>query len=467
MKISFEAGDARRTLVLALFADKDVQGVTPDIAEPLAPLLASRDKDQPVDLLLPTEGGMRRIIVLRADSATPLAAEALGARIAGLPVAAGADVLDLLVPACPVLAGHVALGARLSAYRYTRFRTSPPKGPARPAGLNLPHGDAAAFEGLAALAEGVEWARDLSNAPPNAMVPALFVQECRALADLGVTVEVLEEAELRRLGMGALLGVGQGSAAPPAIAILRWQGVADGGAPLVLAGKGVTFDSGGLLPKQAEEMWDMKYDRAGAAAVAGAIRALALRRSPVDVVGIVGLAENMPSGGAQRPGDIVTSHAGLTVEVLHTDAEGRLLLADVLSYAIDRFNPRAIIDIATLTGGLTSVLTDRFGGLYANDDELAARLTRLGDGVGERLWRLPLDPAFTRMLDSPVADLGNICKTRWGGTATAAAFLHRFVGGVPWAHLDIFGPAWNRGSAGVPGATGYGVRLLTALAEAG
>jgi leucyl aminopeptidase len=212
-------------------------------------------------------------------------------------------------------------------------------------------------------------------------------------------------------------------------------------------------------------MWDMKYDRAGAAAVVGAMVALARKQVPVDVVAVLGLVENMPSGSAQRPGDVVTSHSGQTIEVLHTDAEGRLLLADLLSYARSRFSPAAILDIATLTGGLTSVLTDRYAGLYANDEVLASALADAGEACGERIWRLPLNDAFDRMIDSPVADMQNICKQRWGGTATAAQFLKRFVGDTPWAHLDIFGPAWNHGASGPHGATGYGVRLLTGLAD--
>lgn len=467
MKIAFNDGAATRPLVLALFdGERTVPpGLDGAMADLLAPLLAGLAAEQQRDLLLPDAGGgLRRVIVLTGATASPLAAEALGARIAALPVTDGQDTVDLIVPAGPALAARVAFGARLAAYRYGRYRTH--KGLV--SGLNLPADCAPAYAPLAELAEGMEWARDLTNAPPNAMTPPLFAAECRALSDLGVEVEVLEAPALAELGMGALLGVGQGSANPPAVVIMRWRGAGDGGPPLVLAGKGVTFDSGGLLPKPPEEMWDMKYDRAGAAAVAGTIRVLARRRAPVDVVGIVGLAENMPSGTAQRPGDIVRTHAGLTVEVLHTDAEGRLVLADILSYAIDRFKPETVIDIATLTGGLTTVLTDRFGGLYANDEDVAARLTRIGEQEGERVWRLPLDPSFLRLLSaSPVADISNICKPRWGGTATAAAFLQRFVGDRRWAHLDIFGPAWNRSADGVPGATGYGVRLLTALAEAG
>lgn len=428
-----------------------------------------------VELLLPVAGGMQRLIVLgggrSADFGDGQAGKA-GRALLAVPGCAGATI-DLYGGGSAALAARVGFGLRLASYRDDRFRSTAKD--EAPAGVRLILDDEAVakaaeatFAPLAALADGVALARDLANAPPNYMTPALFARHCQQLADYGIGVELLGVETLTELGMGALLGVGQGSTAPPCVVVLRWNGTSAGDgerAPLVLAGKGVTFDSGGLLPKQPEEMWDMKYDRAGAAAVAGTLLALAARRAPVDVVGILGLAENMPSGHALRPGDVVTSHSGQTIEVLHTDAEGRLVLADLLSYARQRFAPSAMIDIATLTGGLTAVLTDQYAGLHASDEPLAEALLAAGSQSGEALWRLPLCAAFDRMLESPVADMQNISKQRWGGTATAAQFLRRFVGTTPWAHVDMFGPAWARGSSGPQGATGFGVRLLTALAE--
>lgn len=465
MDVRFSTGGGDGIAVTLAFSDRGL----PETLKAAAEARGFTGKaDETVDLVVADGAVARRALLIgggpQADF-TPVAATAAGrhlSAIAGL----GGQALDVRgVPDAVVAA--FAFGVLDGAYRDDRYKTAPPT-PLAPAALTMivdaPDACTADFAAMPALAEGIAAARDLANAPPNRMTPPLFADWCRALAIPGLDVEVLDAEALAALGMGALIGVGQGSAAPPCVVVLRWS-ARGGEAPLAFIGKGVTFDSGGLLPKPAEEMWDMKYDRAGAAAVVGAMIALARRNAAVDAVGIIGLAENMPSGAAQRPGDVVVSHSGQTIEVLHTDAEGRLLLCDLLSYARARFKPSALIDIATLTGGLTSVLTDQYAGLYANDDALAASLTETGEACGERLWRLPLGEAFDRMIDSSVADMQNICKVRWGGTVTAAQFLKRFVGDTPWAHLDIFGPAWNHGAKGRHGATGYGVRLLAALAE--
>ena len=297
--------------------------------------------------------------------------------------------------------------------------------------------------------------------------PETLAEQARTLEKLGVEVEVLDEAAMRELGMGALLGVAQGSAKPPRLVVMQWRGAGkdkDDGqpAPLAFIGKGVTFDTGGISIKPAAGMGEMKWDMAGSAVVIGLIRLLAARKAKVNAVGVVGLVENMPSGTAQRPGDIVTSMSGQTIEVLNTDAEGRLVLADAMWYCQDRFKPRLMIDLATLTGAIVVALGHHNAGLFTNDDELATRLIEAGKAVGEEVWRLPLAEAYDRDIDSDAADVKNIGGGRAGGSITAAQFLQRFVNKVPWAHLDIAGMAWSSKDAPtVPkGATAFGLRLL-------
>jgi leucyl aminopeptidase len=266
--------------------------------------------------------------------------------------------------------------------------------------------------------------------------------------------------------MGALLGVGQGSARPPRLVVMEWKGAkAKNAQPVAFIGKGVTFDTGGISIKPADGMWDMKWDMAGAAVVIGLMKALAGRKAKVNAVGVVGLVENMPSGAAQRPGDIVTSISGQTIEVLNTDAEGRLVLADALWYCQDRFKPKFMIDLATLTGAIIIALGHENAGLFSNNDELANRIVAAGKAVGEPVWRLPLGEAYDKLMDSDAADIKNISGSRDAGSITAAQFLQRFVNAVPWAHLDIAGTAWSKKDAPtVPkGATGFGLRLLDRL----
>ncbi len=280
--------------------------------------------------------------------------------------------------------------------------------------------------------------------------------------ELGLEVEVLDEPAMEALGMGSLLAVGHGSARDSRLVVIRWNGGEAGAAPIAFVGKGVTFDTGGISIKPADGMDEMKTDMGGAGAVAGLMVALAGRNAPVNAVGILGLAENMPDGKAMRPGDVLTSMSGQTIEVLNTDAEGRLVLADALWYCQDRFKPRLMVDLATLTGAIVVSLGLDYAGLFSNDDALAQGLLAAGEAEAEPLWRMPLPPAYDKLIDSPVADMKNI-GGRAGGAITAALFLQRFVNGAPWAHLDIAAVAWRKGggAATVPdGASGFGVRLL-------
>ncbi|MGH7045360.1 MAG: leucyl aminopeptidase [Stellaceae bacterium] len=369
--------------------------------------------------------------------------------------------------AAPEAAASLAFGAQLRSYRFDKYRTRQ-KPEQRPSLDRLtvtttsPGAAKQAWRRLEETAAAVAFTRDLVSEPANIIYPETLADEARTLVQFGVEVEVLDEPALRKLGMGALLGVAQGSARPPRLVVMQWHGGGNSGAPLAFIGKGVTFDTGGISIKPAAGMGDMKWDMAGSAVVIGLMRLLAARRARIDAVGVVGLVENMPSGTAQRPGDIVTSMSGQTIEVLNTDAEGRLVLADAMWYCQDRFKPRLMVDLATLTGAVIVALGHHRAGLFANDDELAARLIEAGKSVGEEVWRLPLADSYDREMDSDAADVKNIGGGRAAGSITAAQFLQRFVNKVPWAHLDIAGVAWSsKDAATVPkGATAFGVRLL-------
>ncbi len=317
---------------------------------------------------------------------------------------------------------------------------------------------------LASLAESVHFARDLVNEPGNVLYPETFAERLKALAELGLTVEVWDERRLDELGFGALLGVARGSARPPRVVVMRWQGGRKGEAPLVFVGKGVTFDSGGISIKPSQGMDEMKGDMGGAAAVAGTMRALAARKAAVNAVGIVGLVENMPDGNAQRPGDIVRACDGQTIAVLNTDAEGRLVLADCLAWARKALKPALMIDLATLTGAILIALGKEYAGLFASDDDLAEALRQAGEKTGEKVWRMPLGKAYDKLIDHDVADMKNI-GGRNAGSITAAQFLKRFVGDVPWAHLDVAGTAMAAEKSDINDSwgSGWGVRLLDAF----
>ncbi|MBI1385535.1 MAG: leucyl aminopeptidase [Rhizobiales bacterium] len=442
-----------------------------------------------LDLLAPHGLDCDRILLVGAGDVSALGRNdwvLLGGRIYGelkrRRIAEATVILETKsAPVEPDAAAAVALGAQLRAYRFDEFKSQAPKsgdgddeagedgakkGPGKLRfAVKEPGKAEKCFAEETHVAAGVGLARDLVNAPANALGPVEFADRLASLAEHGLDVDVLDEKALGKLGMGALLGVAQGSARPARVVVMRWNGSAKKRAkPICFVGKGVVFDTGGISLKPAKGMEDMKGDMAGAAAVAGVMRALAGRKAPVNAVGIVGLVENMPSSKAQRPGDIVRSLAGKTIEVLNTDAEGRLVLADLLWHAEDSFKPQAMINLATLTGAIMVALGKEHAGLFSNDDELAAGLMAAGQATGERLWRMPLDAAYDRELDSKTADMRNIGGP-YGGTIIAAQFLKRFVREVPWAHLDVAGTAMASASSDVSESwgSGFGVRLLDQL----
>ena len=368
----------------------------------------------------------------------------------------------------PAHAAAAAMGAVLRAYRFDIYRTKQkpedlPKLAALTVLAKSPEEAGAAWETLRPVAEGVFFTRDLVSEPANVLNPPEMATRIQTLAKLGLDIEVFGQSELEALGFGSLLCVSQGSAQPPRMVVMRWNGGGDE-KPVAFIGKGVTFDTGGISIKPAGGMEDMKWDMAGAGTVVGLMAALAGRGAKVNAVGLVGLVENMPSGTATRPGDVVKSYSGQTIEVLNTDAEGRLVLADVLWYAQEKFEPRFMVDLATLTGAIIIALGHEHGGLFSNDDDLSQKLLAAGIASGEKLWRLPLNREYDKQIKSDIADMKNI-GGRPAGSISAAQFLQRFVNEKPWAHLDIAGMAWaTKDSANTPkGATAFGVRLLDRL----
>ncbi|MBM3617998.1 MAG: leucyl aminopeptidase [Alphaproteobacteria bacterium] len=366
------------------------------------------------------------------------------------------------------LAAELAFGAVLKSYRFQKYHTklTPDQKPAlaKLAFLTDSHKTAKqAFDVHASVAEGVFLTRDVVSEPANVIYPESFAEKFKALTALGATVEVLGEKEMKKLGMGSLLGVGQGSVRESQLVVVRWNGGAKKDeAPVAIVGKGVTFDTGGISIKPAGGMEDMKWDMGGAGVVLGLMHALAARKAKVNVVGVAGLVENMPDGNAQRPGDVVTSMSGQTIEVINTDAEGRLVLADALWYTKERFKPKAMINLATLTGAIIVALGKSRGGLFSNNDKLAGQLFKVGEKEGERLWRLPVGEEYDSHIKSDIADMKNVGKPGQAGSISAAQFLLQFVGDTPWAHLDIAGVAWayEEIDTARKGASGFGVRLL-------
>lgn len=392
-----------------------------------------------------------------------------------------ADFADLGDTEPDDAAAHLAYGALLRHYNFSKYKTRKTSASGEGGGEN---GEGAAaekdrlqklvvltadpekartkFQRLKAVASGVALARDLVNEPANVLGPLEFAERVKELESLGLEVEILDVDALAALKMNTLLAVGQGSVRPSRVAIMQWNGSkSKRSKPLAFVGKGVVFDTGGISIKPSAGMEDMKGDMGGAAAVTGLMAALASRKANVNAVGLIGLVENMPSGTAMRPGDIVTSMSGQTVEILNTDAEGRLVLADVLWYAQSRFKPKLIIDLATLTGAIMVALGKEYAGLFCNDERLAADLEGAAKATGEKVWRMPLDKAFHKMIDSKNADVKNI-GGRWAGSCTAAAFLERFVKDTPWAHIDIAGTAMDSGRTDISTSwgSGWGVRLL-------
>ncbi len=365
---------------------------------------------------------------------------------------------------------NIAFGAILQSYRFNRYFENKKKDKElKLESLNLMTPDVAKaqkeFLELKILSENICFVRDLVSEPSNILNPESYADICKTLKKDGLDVQVLGEAEMKKLGMGSLLCVGQGSARESKLVVLKWNGGSAKEQPLAFVGKGVTFDTGGISIKPSANMEDMKTDMAGSAVVVGLLKNLAQRNAKVNAVGVIGLVENMPSGVAVKPGDVVSSMSGQTIEVINTDAEGRLVLADALHYTNTKFKPKFIVDLATLTGAIVVALADVYAGLFSNDDELAKKIETCGAATGERAWRLPLGEEYDEMINSDIADMKNVGSGRGAGSVTAAQFLKRFVGETKWAHLDIAGVAWKgKGDAmAVKGATGYGLRLLDAL----
>jgi leucyl aminopeptidase len=374
-------------------------------------------------------------------------------------------------PVSPTHAADVALGAVLRSYAFDKYKKDKEKndnGSKTPGAITVaitdPRAARNAWRGRQAVAEGVCLARDLINEPPNVLGPVEFAARAEELATLGVAVEVLGEDELRTFGMNAILGVAQGSARPPRVVVMRWNGGKAKDQPLGFIGKGVVFDTGGISIKPAANMEDMKGDMAGAAAVTGLMHALAARKAKVNAVGVIGVVENMPDGAAQRPGDIVTAMSGKTIEIINTDAEGRLVLADLITYTEEKLKPRFMIDLATLTGAIVVALGHFHAGLFATDDALANALHAAGEATGERVWRMPLGPDYDKLIDSKFADVKN-SGGRVAGSITGAEFIHRFVKDTPWVHLDIAGTALDSPQTEInrSWSSGFGVRLLDRL----
>jgi leucyl aminopeptidase len=372
----------------------------------------------------------------------------------------------------PDQVADLALGVRLRAYSFEIYKTKRKEGDERADKVRVdlacasPAAAEKAWGRTGGIADGVVLARDLINEPANVLYPVEFARRASALTKLGVGVEVLDVAAMRKLGMGALLGVGQGSVHDSRLVVMRWNGGKRGAEPVAFIGKGVCFDTGGISIKPAQGMEDMKGDMAGAACVVGLMHALAVRKAKVNAVGAIGLVENMPDGKAYRPGDILKTMSGQTIEIINTDAEGRLVLADVLHYVNKRFKPKFMINLATLTGAIIVSLGQEYAGLFSNNDKLVERLVKAGEATGERVWRMPLGPEYDKLIDSKFADMKNT-GGRWAGSITAAQLLQRFVDKTPWAHLDIAGTALGSPQTEInrSWSSGWGVRLLDRLVE--
>ncbi|MBF0373738.1 MAG: leucyl aminopeptidase [Alphaproteobacteria bacterium] len=486
MKISFAkpALPTEGALAVGVLADRKLTATAALIDEKMGGALtramnASKFEgkaEQTLVLLAPSGLEVARVLLVglgKPEEIDAAKAEAFGGSAVAALLGSDAHVALAIDPVegCSLfpaeMASHAALGARLRAWRFDKYMTKEKKED-KPAlkKLHILLDDHAAakkqYHSLDCVAEGVLLTRALVSEPANVIFPESLAAEARKLAEDGIEIEVLGEKQMRKLGMGSLLGVAQGSDREPQLVVMRWMGSADRDkAPVAFVGKGVTFDSGGISIKPAGGMEDMKWDMGGAGVVIGLMKALAGRKAKVNAVGVVGLVENMPSGTAQRPGDVVTSMSGQTIEVINTDAEGRLVLADAMWFCQDRFKPSFMVDLATLTGAIVVSLGNEYAGLFSPDDLLSERLTAAGKAVGEPLWRMPLGDSYDKQLKSDIADMKNV-GGREGGSITAAQFLKRFTNEVPWAHLDIAGTTWSKkDTATVPkGATAFGLRLL-------
>jgi leucyl aminopeptidase len=430
-----------------------------------------------LDIVLPGDLKAGRLTVIGTGKTDGLKSKdflKLGGAAAGKLSSTGGDamvVADLPDgPMSPDAVADLAAGARLRAYKFDRYKTKKKEGEEKQGTVNLtiavasPAAATRSWRSRESVADGVMLARDLINEPANVLYPEEFARRAAQLRKLGVVVDVLDVQAMKRLGMGALLGVGQGSIHESRTVIMRWNGGKRDESPVAFIGKGVCFDTGGVSIKQAAGMEDMKGDMAGAACVVGLMHALAAREAKVNVVGAIGLVENMPDGSSYRPGDILKTMSGQTIEIINTDAEGRLVLADVLHYVNTKYKPKFMIDLATLTGAIMVALGQEHAGLFTNNDELSARLIAAGEATGERVWRMPLAPEYDKLIDSKFADMKNT-GGRHGGAITAAQLLARFVGNTPWAHLDIAGTALGSPQSEInkSWSSGWGVRLLERL----
>ncbi len=490
--VTFDELEAPETGVVLALVDKD--GVFPPVVAAIDKATkghlkkASKTADfsgaakTSADVLAPTGAGIDRIILLGAGVAKKLSdSDIINLGGAAMGLLSGKGITELTVIAefkDKTLDGgataDLVMGMMLRAYVDDRYKSKTKKSNDKSANRKLksvrvlcknPKAATKHMKTRLAIAEGVCIARDLVNAPANILGPEEFASEAEKLRDAGVEVTVLDDEAMEKLGMGALLGVGQGSHKPSRLAIMEWKGSKNAKEkPVAFIGKGVVFDTGGISLKPAKGMEDMKGDMGGAACVVGLMHALAHRGAKANVVGAIGLVENMPSSNAQRPGDIVTSMSGQTIEVLNTDAEGRLVLADVIWHIKNAYKPKFMIDLATLTGAIIVALGKEHAGLFSNDDDLSEQLAASGHATGEKVWRLPLDPAYDKMIDSKNADMKNIGGPQ-AGSITAAQFIQRFVDDVPWAHLDIAGTAMASKSSAIntSWASGFGVRLLDHL----
>jgi leucyl aminopeptidase len=480
---------ARPRGVLIVFCEENVK-FGPATQRTLAPLgdlvrrAAAADRftgkqNSSLDIIAPTGLNVPRVVVIGTGKDSELKSRDFvklgGIAMGKVPSSAPTATIFTESGSGPLKANQVAdlaLGARLRAYSFDLYKTKRKHDDARADKVEInfacagPAAVEKAWAKASGIAESVVVARDLVNEPANVLFPTEFARRVTALSKLGITVEVLDVPAMRKLGMGALLGVGQGSVHDSRLVVMRWNGGKRGSEPVAFIGKGVCFDTGGISIKPAAGMEDMKGDMAGAACVVGLMRALAARKAKVNAVGAIGLVENMPDGKAQRPGDIVKTMSGQTIEIINTDAEGRLVLADVLHYVNKRFKPKFMVNLATLTGAIIVALGQEYAGMFSNDDKLSERLTKSGEAIGERVWRMPLGPEYDKMIDSKFADMKNT-GGRWGGAITAAQLLQRFVGKTPWAHLDIAGTAMGSPQTEInkSWASGWGVRLLDHLVE--
>jgi len=430
---------------------------------------------QVLDLLAPNGVATARLLVLgtgKAEEGNSLSAWTdRGGSLLGKLGPIRAETVSVILDeadATPAAIAELAAGLRLRHYKFDKYKSAKPDDAPPTLTVTLVVNDQAAVDAAiadrGAVVEGTLLARELINEPANVLGPVEFAAKAAELSRLGVQVEILEPEELQRLGMNSLLCVAQGSSRPARFVVMQWRGGDTDASPLAFVGKGVVFDTGGISIKPAGSMEDMKGDMGGAAAVTGLMLALATRKAPVNAIGVIGLVENMPDANAVRPGDIITAMSGTTIEVINTDAEGRLVLADALWYTQDRFKPRFMINLATLTGAIIVALGHDHGGLFSNDDELSAQLLNAGLAANEKLWRMPLGPAYDKIIESRFADIKNSAG-RAGGSILAAQFLQRFVNGVPWAHLDIAGMAFGTpaNEINTSWASGYGVALLDRL----